>query len=134
MSYMKQEMLTLRVFNSAVTIVFCFFLLSYYVLLVPCCCVRYDFLIKWSLVRLQLFVGGLMSNVCYMCLFAYSGQKHIWCCVFILFVFVLCDVCSLFSVLSIFYWLFGMIYVLLNKDTCKFNNVYLFILFSLTVH
>ena len=29
---------------------------------------------------LQLFVGGLMSNLRYLCLFAYSGIQHIKCC------------------------------------------------------
>jgi hypothetical protein len=37
------------------------------------------------LLCLQLFVGGLMSYVCYFCLFAYSGIQHIVCCVFVLF-------------------------------------------------
>ena len=37
---------------------------------------------------LQLFVGGLMSYLLYLCLFAYSGVQDILCCVF--FVFVLC--------------------------------------------
>jgi hypothetical protein len=35
----------------------------------------------------QLFVGGLMSYVCYFCLFAYSDVQHIVCCVFVLFCF-----------------------------------------------
>ena len=31
---------------------------------------------------LQLFVGGLMSYLPYLCLLAYSGVQHILCCVF----------------------------------------------------
>jgi hypothetical protein len=38
---------------------------------------------------LQLFVGGLMSYLRYLCLFAYIGVQHILCCVFVLFFFVL---------------------------------------------
>ena len=34
---------------------------------------------------IQLYVGGLMSYLCFLCLFAYSG---VFC--FVLFVFVLC--------------------------------------------
>jgi hypothetical protein len=37
---------------------------------------------------------GLMSYLCYVCLFAYSGIQHILlCCVFVLFVIVLCAQC-----------------------------------------
>ena len=32
--------------------------------------------------NLQLFVGGLLSYLRYLCLFAYSGVQHILCCVF----------------------------------------------------
>ena len=32
-------------------------------------------------VQLHLFVGGLMSYLRYLCLFAYSGIHHILCCV-----------------------------------------------------
>jgi hypothetical protein len=41
----------------------------------------------------QLFVGGLMSYLRYLCLFAHSGVHHILCCVFISFLFVLCTPC-----------------------------------------
>ena len=51
---------------------------------------------------LQLFVGGLMSYLCYLCLVAHSGVQPILCCVFLcsssscvtcfpLFFVVLCD-------------------------------------------
>ena len=64
----------------------------------PCYDVRYDFRIKRCLVCLnfQLFVGGLMSYLCYLCLFVYSGVQHILCCVYALFVFVLCTKCCQF--------------------------------------
>ena len=47
---------------------------------------------KRSSVRLylQLFVGGLMSYLRYLCLFTHNGVQHILCCVFVLFFFVLC--------------------------------------------
>ena len=45
---------------------------------------------------LQLFVGGLMSYLCYMCFFAYRGVHHILRSVFVLFVFVLCILCCPF--------------------------------------
>ena len=43
---------------------------------------------------LQLFVGGLMCDLCYLCLFTYGGVQHILCCGFVLFVFTLCVVLS----------------------------------------
>jgi hypothetical protein len=39
-----------------------------------------------------------MSYLRYLCLFAYSGVQHILCCVFILFVFVLCLVYAMLPV------------------------------------
>ena len=51
---------------------------------------------KWCSVclYLQLFVGGLMTCLPY--LFSDSGIQHILCCVFVLFVFVLCTLCCQF--------------------------------------
>ena len=48
-------------------------------------------IVKRCLVRLylQLFIGGLMSYLRYLCLFTYSGVQHISFCVFVLFFFVL---------------------------------------------
>ena len=100
MSYKKQELLTLREHLSSTPVFWwglCYsYLVSQDVLLflftfrVPCCDVRYDFCIKLCLVRLylQLFVGGLMFYLRYLCLLAHSGVKHIvlW---FLLFFFVL---------------------------------------------
>ena len=45
---------------------------------------------------LQLFVGGCMSYLRYLCVFAHRGVKHILCCVFALLVFVLCTQCCKF--------------------------------------
>jgi hypothetical protein len=42
---------------------------------------------------LQLFVEGLMSYLRYLCLFANSRVQQILCCVFVLFFFILCDLC-----------------------------------------
>jgi hypothetical protein len=54
-------------------LVFCVVLLCVFTFLVPCCDVRYDFHIKnnvWFVFTPKLFVGGLMSYLCYLCLFA----------------------------------------------------------------
>jgi len=45
---------------------------------------------------LQLFVAGFMSYLRFLCLFVYSGVLHILCCIFALFVFVLCTLCCQF--------------------------------------
>jgi hypothetical protein len=42
------------------------------------------------------FVSSILSYLRYLCLFAYSGVPHILCCVFVLFVFVLCILCYRF--------------------------------------
>ena len=42
---------------------------------------------------IHLFVVGLMSYLCYSCLFTYSGVLHILCCVFVCFFFILCNLC-----------------------------------------
>ena len=56
---------------------------------VPSCDIRYSFHIKRCsvLLCLQLFVGGLMSYLCYLCLFANSGIQHILSCVFLRLVY-----------------------------------------------
>jgi hypothetical protein len=74
-----------------------------------CCDVRYNFHIQTIFgvrLYLQLFVGGLMSYLRYLCLFANSGVQHILCCVFALFVLVLLP---FFSGLSIFDCLFDIL-------------------------
>ena len=57
--------------------------------------------------NLQLFVGGLMSYLRYLCLFSYSGVQHTVCCVFVLGFFVLCS--SMFSGLFILDCPFGFV-------------------------
>ena len=53
----------------------------------------------------QLFVGGLMSYLRYLCLFGYSGVQHILCCIFFyFFFFVLCTLCRQF-VWIVHFWL-----------------------------
>jgi hypothetical protein len=50
-------------------------LLYVFTFFVPCCDVHYDFCIKSYSV--QLFVGKLMSFLCYLYLFVYIGVKHV---------------------------------------------------------
>ena len=96
---MKRNTLNLffNTFKKSVNALFC--VLSYYLSL------RYEFCVvmsvmistyKWCSVRLylQLFVGRLVSSLRYLCLFAHSDVKL--CCVFVLFLFVLCTLCSYF--------------------------------------
>ena len=45
---------------------------------------------------LQFFVGGLISYLRCLCLFAHNGIQHIMCCVFALSFFVLCALCCQF--------------------------------------
>jgi len=61
-----------------------------FTLWVPCCGIRYYFRIKkmFASTCLQLFVGGLMAYLRYLCLFAHSGVQHIVRCVSALFFFV----------------------------------------------
>jgi len=67
---------------------------------------RYDIRLKRCSVRLylQLFEGGLMSYLRYMCLVAHSGIQHILRCVFVLFFFVLCTLCCQFLWI-VYFWL-----------------------------
>ena len=87
-------------------LVICVVLLCVFTVFLPCCDGRYDFRIKRFSVRiyLQLFVGGLMSYLRYLCLFAHSGVQHILCCVFVLFFFVLCILCCQFLWI-VYFWL-----------------------------
>ena len=104
--YKKEERLTLREHSSSFGGVLVAHLFSFYcgVLLyvftfwVPSCDVRYDFCIK------TMFSVSLPSVVCrsahiFFTLFvfvAHSGVQHIFCCVFVSFVFVLCTPCCHF--------------------------------------
>jgi hypothetical protein len=53
---------------------------------------------------LKFCVRGLMSYLRYLCLFAHSGVQCILCCVFVLFVFVLCTLCRQFLGI-VYFWL-----------------------------
>jgi len=96
-------------FNLIINILFTFFviLISVFCLLICTCDIKYlfwtprwyyDFRIKRCSVRLYLplFVRGLVHLLPYLCLLAYSGVKHIVCCVFVLFFFLLCTLCCQF--------------------------------------
>ena len=93
---------------------------------VPCCDIHYVFRIKTmfgSSLYFQLFVGGFMSYLRYLCLFAYSGVQHILCYVFIRIVYTMLPVsldCPLLIAPSVFsnvYWYMHFINVTgLNTD------------------
>jgi hypothetical protein len=116
-SYKKQELLTLLehpcfFYGVRVEHLFSFCVLSY------CVSLRSGFRVVMSLtisgykrcsirLYLQLFVGGLMSYLRYLCLFAYSDVQQILCCVFALFLFVLCPHVTSLSSVSIFDCPFG---------------------------
>ena len=90
----KTQLLTLRenlnsLLESVFLILFVFcvcFVLSYYVSLrsdISCCDVLYYFPHKNDIQFLftsNLFVEGLLSYLCYLCLFTYSGIQHIVLC------------------------------------------------------
>ena len=111
-TFNMQELLTLHkdlnspLFVGRVRVAHLFYvvLLCVFTFLVPCYDVHYNFRIKQLSVRLylQLFVGGCMSYLCYLCLLAYTGVQHMLCCVFVLFFIVLCTLCCHFLWLSIF--------------------------------
>jgi hypothetical protein len=87
--------------------VFCVVLLCVITFWVPCCDVRYDFHIKTLFgpsLPPVVFVGGLVSYLHYLCLFAHSCVQHILCCVFVLFFFVLCTLCCQFLWIVHFYY------------------------------
>jgi hypothetical protein len=51
-------------------------------------------------------VGGLLSYICYLCLYiAYISVQQILCCVFLLFVFVLCALCCQFLYIVHFFFI-----------------------------
>ena len=93
---------------------FCVVILCVFTFCVPCCDVRYDF---------QLFVGGLMSYLHYLCLFAYSVVQHILCCVgyfspsFVPYVRVSLG-CPFLIVPSVFSNVYSAIFLTNNKSCC----------------
>ena len=94
-----------------ICLVFRVILLCAFTFWVACLDVRYDFRIKqWSVrLHLQLFVGWLWSYLRYLYLLADSNVRYIWCCVYALFLFVLCTYVAGFSGLSIFDCPFGIL-------------------------
>ena len=89
-------------------LVCCAVLLCVFMLWVSCVDVRYNFCIKtmfgsYFRIYLQLLVGGFMSYLRYLCLFAYSGVQYILCtlCCQVLWItpLVLSDVYSIFRLL-----------------------------------
>ena len=81
---------------------------------------------------LQMFIGGLISYLRYLCLFVYSGVKHILCCVFD-FPFVLCTLCYQFLWIVHFLFPLRLVYSMLPVSLDSpflispsvFSNVYL---------
>ena len=117
-------------------LVFCVVLLCFFTFLVPCCDVRYDFHIKnnvWFVFTPKLFVGGLMSYLCYLCLFAYSVVQHILCCGFLHPVYPMLPVsldCPFFIAHSVFsnvyYEVFSMIFISKFRHQCWSNHLVTF--------
>ena len=85
-------------------------------------CLQEDSCLIYCLYLLHLFVGGLVSYLRSLRLFVYSGFQHIWCCVFILFVFVFCTHCCQFLWIVIFDGLFGILQRLLNMNKYDFAS------------
>ena len=71
---------------------------------VPCCDARYDFRIKtmFGSSLPPVFVGGRVSCLRYLCLFAHSGVHHILCCVVFCFSSSCVPYVASFSGLSFF--------------------------------
>ena len=105
MPYKRQELLTLSGFNPVFLGGIC---VAYHLLRFPIICLHvsrcdthYDFRIQTIFVSSVPLVvcRGLMSYLRYLCLLLYSGVQHILCCVFVLFVFVLCTLCCQFRLI-----------------------------------
>jgi len=100
MSYKKQELITLREHLSYLRL-FCGVHVALLFVLFCYLSLRSEFRVVMSVtistskrcsvrLYLKLVIGGCMSYLRYLCLFAYSGVQHILCCVFHLFLFMLC--------------------------------------------
>jgi hypothetical protein len=77
---------------------------------------------------LQLLVGGSMSYLRYLCLFAHSGVQRILCCVFALFFFVLYNLCCQFLWIILF-WLplvFSNIYLCVRVPIFSLSTILIF--------
>jgi hypothetical protein len=106
LSYKKKGLLTLRDHLSSPTFFLCMVHVALFLFAVVLLCV-FTFWVPFlwcplrfsqNTVRLYLWlcVGGPISYLRYLCLFAYSGVQHIMCCVFALFFFVLYYLCYQF--------------------------------------
>ena len=80
------------------------------------CFCFFVFVFLFFFVYLQLFVGGLMSYLRYLCLFAHSGVQRILCCVFALYFFILSILCWLWIV----HFLLPFLYCLTFINVCSF--------------
>ena len=103
-SYKKQNLFTLREYLSSPVFIIGWFVLLislfvcvvlWFTLWLPCCDLHYNDCGKQYYLHLdlQLFVGGIMFYLRYLCLLVHSGVQHILCCVFGLFIFVFCTIC-----------------------------------------
>ena len=77
-----------------------------------------------------MFVGWFMSYLRYLCLLTYSGVQHQLCCVFVLFVFVLCTVCCQFLwivdfLLPLRYYLTLIQRILFHKKFLKYFSLFI---------
>ena len=80
-----------QIFSVLCCPIMCIYILS------SVCDVRDDFRIQTMFgSSLPPVVGELMSYLLYLCLLAHRGVQYILCCVFVLFVFVLCTLCYKF--------------------------------------
>ena len=65
-----------------------------------------------------------MSYLRYLCLFTHSGVQHILCCVFVLFVFVLCTLCCQFLWI-VYFWLLLRYSLMFMHQSTYCNIIYL---------
>ena len=82
-------------------------------------------------IMLQLFVGGLMSYIRYVCLSVYNGIQHILCYVFALFFVVLCTVCCQF--IWIVHFILPLRYSLRSMNCIAFGTIEFTPLFSVAL-
>ena len=126
-SYQKRDLLTLREHTSSPPF-FCKCPCSswFKFLLCPMMCLHVLNSVLWNLLRfrhkkqcsvrlyLQLFVGGLMSFLRLLCLLTHSGIKHILCCLYVLFFFVLCTIyCHVLWIVHV--WLYIVYFVFVKS-------------------
>ena len=105
-SNMLREPVSLRVAIRTCIVVLCCPIMCLYVLSTMLwCSLRFPDKKRCSVrLYLQLFVGGIMSYLRYLYLFACSGVQHILCYVFVLLFVVLCTLCCQF-LWTVLFWL-----------------------------